>query len=111
MKDDIRTQYHPKSGLPDRIDHFEDYGRDEDAIEDILHDLEPTAKFGTQTEFEFAEVALKGRLNNPEIDGMLKVIQKVNKDDSDFRFRTHRDVDAAWDIASRWYASVSVVRR
>ncbi|KAF7796383.1 hypothetical protein EIP86_007560 [Pleurotus ostreatoroseus] len=78
--------YHLKSGLPDRIDHFEDYERDKDAIEDILHDFEPTAKFDTQIEFELVEVALKGHLNNPEIDGMLKVIQKVNKDDSDFRF-------------------------
>ncbi len=105
--DDIRTTFHPSSGLPPRVDHFEDYGKDEDAIKPIVSDSEPTSKFGTQTEFEFAEVILQARLNNGEVDRLLQVIQKI-QNGAAFALRTHNDVQKAWDTASKWHASVSV---
>lgn len=99
------TIYHPHSGLPPTIEHFEDYGRDEDAIRTILVDRDPTSKFGSLAEFEFAELVLQASLNRKTIDRLLTIVLAI-RDGAEFSFRKHTDIEAAWDTASRWHAPV-----
>ena len=104
--DDILTEYHPQSGLPPKVAHFEDYGRDEDSIEDLLVHRDPTATFGSRVEFEFAELALEACLNRKQLDRLLAIVHKI-RSGAEFRFRKHQDVEDAWDIAAKWHVPVS----
>lgn len=103
--DDIMTIYHPHSGLQPTIEHFEDYGRDEDAIRTILVDSDLTSKFGSLAEFEFAELVLQASLNRKTIDRLLTIVLAI-RDGAEFSFRKHTDIEAAWDTASCWHAPV-----
>ncbi len=106
--DDIVTVYHPNSGLHSKVEHFEDYGRDEDMLHDVPIDMDPTAKFGTRIEFKFAELVLQCGLNNPQVDRLLKLVREIREaDEASFKFRTHNDIKAAWDVATQWYTPVS----
>ena len=107
-QDDIATVFHPSSGIPPKVEHFEDYGRDEDAIRDIAVDMDPTAKFGTRTEFKFAELILECGLNTPQTNRLLKLISEI-RNGAPFGFRTNKDVQAAWDHATSFYTPVSTV--
>ncbi|KAJ3555947.1 hypothetical protein NM688_g2296 [Phlebia brevispora] len=102
--DDIMTIYHPASGLSAKIEHFGDYGADEDAIRDHVSDFHLTAKFGSQVEFEFAELILDAGLNHKETDRLLKIVHKIRAG-APFSFKTHTDIESAWDTAGRWHAS------
>lgn len=98
------TVYHPHSGIPPRIDHFEDYGHDE-ACQSVLVDCDPTSRFGSRTEFNFAELVLQASLNRQQIDRLLDVVDEI-RNGAPFTFRKHSDIEKAWDIASRWHAPV-----
>lgn len=74
--DDIMTVYHPHSGTAPTIHHFEDYGRDEDALHTILVDSDPTSKFGSRVEFDLAELILEASMNRQLTDSLLNIIHR-----------------------------------
>ncbi|KAJ3548840.1 hypothetical protein NM688_g5244 [Phlebia brevispora] len=100
---DIMTVYHPHANLPPKIEHLKDHGRSSISNHALPVDDDPTSKFGTCAEFEFAEIILEAALNHKQIDRLLAVIHAI-RDGASFGFHNHADVEAAWNTASRWYA-------
>ncbi|KAF7789434.1 hypothetical protein EIP86_000378 [Pleurotus ostreatoroseus] len=98
--DDIKTRYHPHAGLATRIDHFEDYGHEDDNIKPTTVDHDPLSSFGTRVEFDFAEIALEACLNRTQLDALLSVVDRIRKGEP-FGFRKSKDVEAAWERASQ----------
>lgn len=103
--DDIRTEYHPHSTLPPRIDRFEEYGREDDHPRPTSADCHPLDGFGTRAEFDFAELALEAALNHPQIDRLLEIIDNI-RNGAPFTFHKYKDVETAWEIASQSHAGV-----
>lgn len=97
--DDIRTEYHPSSKRPTRIDAFEEFGRTSTPPTSV-HSRRPWLPFHSKAEFEFAEVALQSAMSNKQLDALINVVHTLIKGKEAFEVKNHRDVQALWDRAS-----------
>ncbi|KAI0030092.1 hypothetical protein K488DRAFT_54986 [Vararia minispora EC-137] len=98
--DDIRTEYHPRSGRDTETVHFDDYGRKQTLSEPV-----PAAKpwkpsFKTREDFELAEIMLEACVNETLTDRLLKIFQSCAEDRGKVTFRSYSDVKQAWEHAS-----------
>ena len=97
--DDIRTEYHPSSNRPTRIDAFEEFGRTS-APPAPVHSHRPWLPFHSKAEFEFVEVALQSAMSNKQLDTLINIVHTLIKGNNTFEVKNHRDVQALWDRAS-----------
>ncbi|KAI0035349.1 hypothetical protein K488DRAFT_43506 [Vararia minispora EC-137] len=98
--DDIRTEYHPRSGRQTETVHFDDYGRKQ-----TLSNPVPTAEpwkpsFKTREDFELAEIMLEACMNETLTDRLLKIFQSCAEGRGKVTFRSYSDVNQAWEHAS-----------
>ena len=100
------TIYHPNAKIEPTVEHFDQYGRNEDPEDPNVVDLDPTSEFGSRVEFEFAELVLEAALNRKQITRLLNIVNKI-KDGAEFRFSKHTDIESAWKRASARYTPVS----
>lgn len=115
QENDIRRDFHEKSGQPSEFSTFEDYSKNthnpsksSTRIPTTPETSEtPWKPFGSYSEFEFAEVALEAALNTRQVDKLLKIMQRCIRKDDDFSLHTHNDLTSAWKDAA---AMVSPVR-
>jgi hypothetical protein len=108
--DDIRTEFHPNSGLPPRIDHFSDYRAQADTVRKPPPDKTPWRPFRSRTDFEFAEIALKASLNKDLTDALIKLIHRCAKEKGSFTLKNHSDLSELWEKASGKVTKVSFHR-
>ncbi|KAI0033052.1 hypothetical protein K488DRAFT_48524 [Vararia minispora EC-137] len=98
--DDIRTEYHPRSGRETETVHFDDYGRKQTPPDSI-----PAAKpwkpsFETREDFELTEIMLEACMNETLTDRLLKIFESCAEDRGKVTFRRYSDVKQAWEHAS-----------
>ena len=97
--DDIRTEYHPSSGLPTRVDAFEDFDRTT-TPPTAVYNLSPWLPFHSKAEFEFAEVALQTAMSNKQLDALINVVHTLMEGKEAFKIKNHCDVQTLWNGAS-----------
>ncbi|KAG1842975.1 hypothetical protein DFJ58DRAFT_665554, partial [Suillus subalutaceus] len=75
--DDIQVQYHPNSGCPTQVYHFEDYrcGPGAPAAPPKV-DPEPWCPFRTHIDFEVAELAHEAALTHEQTDRFIRLIHR-----------------------------------
>lgn len=98
--DDIRTEYHPASGLPTTTEAFEEYGKKADESSRAHPHTEPWAPFNTRADFELAELALEAALTARQVNALVKLITDCVDKKSSITIRNHADLKAAWETAS-----------
>ena len=99
--DDIKVEYHPRSGRGTRFFHFEDYER-ERAPQQTSYDgfNKPYAPFNSLEDFKFAEIALEAGLKKAQIETLLNIIKGAREGSSAFTLRSWDDMSLAWDKAA-----------
>ncbi|KAG2112398.1 uncharacterized protein F5147DRAFT_572506, partial [Suillus discolor] len=97
--DDIQVQYHPNSGRPTQVYHFEDYrcGPGTPAAPPKV-DPEPWRPFRTRIDFEVAELAHEAALTHEQTDWFIKLIHRSRC--KLFTLQNCKDVRDTWDAAS-----------
>lgn len=111
--DDFKIEYHPSLQQSPRICRFHEYQRDRPAglsrDELLAHLDQPWRPFSTRSDFEFAELALRTGMSAKDVDDMLSLIRRVASGDTpDLTFRSHADISAAWENASRSHSQVCI---
>ncbi|KAI0029063.1 hypothetical protein K488DRAFT_57253, partial [Vararia minispora EC-137] len=98
--DDIRTEYHPRSGRVTETVHFEDYGRKQ-TLPIPVPSAEPwKPSFKTREDFELAEIMLEASMNETLSDRLLKIFRSCAEDRGKVTFRNYSDVKQSWEHAS-----------
>ncbi|KAG1834044.1 hypothetical protein DFJ58DRAFT_719382 [Suillus subalutaceus] len=97
--DDIQVRYHPNSGCPTQVYHFEDYrcGPGAPAAPPKV-DPEPWCPFRTRIDFEVAELAHEAALTHEQTDRFIKLIHRSRCEL--FMLWNRKDVQDMWDAAS-----------
>lgn len=105
LLDDIRVEYHPNSGRKPEVFHFEDYRRDRPSV-GPMGDVPPWHPFSCRDDFEFAEAVQKAGMKAEQVDVLLKILWRVRDRESEFSFRSHCDMELAWQQAAILHPSV-----
>ena len=100
MRDDIKTIYHPHSGLGSRIQRFQDYGTDHPLDNKSLVDKEPWRPFRSRLDFEVAELALATHMNNDEVNTLCSLIHHAANGIEKFTIQGSRDLNNLWQLAA-----------
>ncbi|KAG1865546.1 hypothetical protein DFJ58DRAFT_838652 [Suillus subalutaceus] len=99
--DTFKTEYHPHSGHAPIIESFSVYGTNKpETTQSPVIDDEPWQPFSCRADFEFAELAHRAALSKDQTNELLKFIWRVADGRTNFTFKTHNDVSAAWTRAS-----------
>lgn len=111
--DDIKVEYHPQSQRDPKLFRFEEFTRSHDraGINPAAFDSDPWKPFKSRDDFEFAEICLEAGLTKDQITALLCTFEKVKAGTSQLSFKTYRDVEAAWELASHMHTQVSVQLR
>ncbi|KAG0695732.1 hypothetical protein DFH29DRAFT_786850, partial [Suillus ampliporus] len=97
--DDIKVEYHPSSGCPTQVYHFEDYGCGAGAPTAVPKaDPEPWNLFRTHIDFEVAELAHEAGLSYEQLDRLIELVHRSKFEL--FILRNHKDVQDMWEVAS-----------
>ncbi|KAF7973288.1 hypothetical protein HWV62_15663 [Athelia sp. TMB] len=102
-KDDIRTEYHPRTGRAARVARFDEYGREETTPSTRPIDETPWAPFfRTRLDFELAEVMQEAALNREQISRLISLIHQAgsHKDGQGFTITSYSDLKTSWDNAA-----------
>ncbi|KAG1900690.1 uncharacterized protein F5891DRAFT_980264 [Suillus fuscotomentosus] len=97
--DNIKVEYHPNSGRPTKVYHFEDYGHGPGAPP-VVPEADPTPwqPFRTCIDFEVAELAHDAGLSHEQLDGLIHLIHRSRIEL--FTLKNCKDVRDTWDTAS-----------
>ncbi|RDB28873.1 hypothetical protein Hypma_015251 [Hypsizygus marmoreus] len=99
--DDIKTEYHPNSGRPTRIDRFESYRRNiPSTFPKPPPDKEPWKPFKSRFDFEFAEFALEAALNEHQIDVLISLFRRCEGEHEALTITNFAELCRIWDFAS-----------
>lgn len=98
--DDIKVEYHPKSGRPTTIHPFEEFKRNTQQEPDIPPSSEPWSPFKSRADFEFAEIVLQASLNTRHTDALIKLFRRVVDEQAEFTFTSHADLKRSFDTAA-----------
>lgn len=104
--DDIKTEYHPHSGLPPAISRFEDFERYREPTRIKPIDEEPWKPFPSRFDFEIAEFALEVGLTKEQTNRFLGFFQRMTAKPSVADF-SH--LCSLWDAVSHRHAMVRVL--
>ncbi|KAG2073422.1 hypothetical protein BDR04DRAFT_1152194 [Suillus decipiens] len=102
--DDIKVEYHPKSGIPTKVQAFGDFKCQPAHYSSWLipdPDMHPWHPFKSCLEFNVAEIVLEAALNNKQTDCLLDICHCCAQKSEKFTFHNHKDVCAKWDAASQ----------
>lgn len=98
--DDIRTEYHPRSGLPSKVERFEDYKGQATTAPTLQPSKKPWLPFRSRVDFEFSEIALKAALNKNAVDALITLIHRCVDEKGLFTLNNHADISKLWEMAS-----------
>lgn len=101
-KDDIRTEYHPKSARPPTIDPFHLYGHAAPAqacLSDSNDERKPWSPFRERLDYEIAELLLEATLNEKQIAKFLTFFHRCRAGEP-FTIMNYQDYHSTWELAS-----------
>ncbi|CAA7262545.1 unnamed protein product [Cyclocybe aegerita] len=104
-KDDIKIQYHLKSGKPEEIYHFHEYSPTKPNNVDIPVDTEPWRPFHTQLDFELAELMLDTHMNATQTETLLSLIHQCIKCPDSLTISNMKDLNRVWEQARKTCAT------
>ena len=113
MPDDMKTEYHPRSGIPTKIERFEEFRQKRQAAgptsrDDVLTDPQPWRPFKTRTDFEFAELVHEANLSKKKVKRMIRIIRRVSQS-PEFTLKTYEDIKEKWESAAKQHTVVSAL--
>ncbi|KAG5640562.1 hypothetical protein DXG03_008069 [Asterophora parasitica] len=95
--DDIKTEYHPNSKKPTRIDAFSDYCMQDGCEIKPPQISEPWQPFCTRANFELAEIAIDAQLNQDHIARIIDLIRRCVDGHAEFTLSGNNDLQRIWD--------------
>ncbi|KAF8833931.1 hypothetical protein BDN67DRAFT_992758 [Paxillus ammoniavirescens] len=101
--DDIRTEYHPHSGLPPTTKHFSEFSRKHFIKPQRLgSDCDPWHPFHYCLDFEVAELALEAALSKDQTSHLIKILHCIARDREMFSLNSYKDLHQTWNAVGRW---------
>jgi hypothetical protein len=97
--DSIKTEYHPHSARPHRIEKFEDY-KERDTTNIPLPSTDPWRPFQSKVDFEFAEIVLEACLSKNQAEKLISIVQRCQTGDEQLNIGSHKQLCETWDQAS-----------
>lgn len=100
--DDIRTEYHPRSGRAPVIASFEQFGKTETLVDtEPPVNMCPWTPFRTRLDFEMAEFILDAALNERQTKTLFSLLDRVAGKYEEFTITNHDDLKNMWKLASK----------
>ncbi|EDQ99267.1 uncharacterized protein LACBIDRAFT_335192 [Laccaria bicolor S238N-H82] len=97
--DDIKVEYHPQSGKPTHVYHFEDYTTSSEGTANMPVDPEPWRPFRSRLDFEIAELILNTHMNKSQTNQLLSLIHQCIQRPSEFTLENSTDLECVWENA------------
>ncbi|KAG2345160.1 hypothetical protein BDR05DRAFT_975302 [Suillus weaverae] len=101
QQDDIRTEYHPRSGIPMKTDHFADF-RCHTAAPSLAPKNTPWEPFTLHIDFDFTELVLKANLTKLQTNELIGLIRHSALER--FSVTDYDSICKLWDAASSRHA-------
>jgi hypothetical protein len=108
QRDDIRTEYHPRSTLPTRVDCFADFRRHTDTRSKLPENSTPWSPFGSRLDFEVAELTLQAHLTKEQTNTLIGLIRRSAFEK--FSLTDYDGICKIWDAAASRHADVSLLK-
>ncbi|KAG2063088.1 hypothetical protein BDR04DRAFT_1131147 [Suillus decipiens] len=109
LKDDIRTEYHPHSGIPMKTDHLANF-RCHTAAPLLIHkNTTPWELFTSHINFDFAELVLKASLTKLQTNELISLIHCSAL--KRFSVTDYDSICKLWDAASSCHAKVTQFKK
>ncbi|KAG1731406.1 hypothetical protein EDB19DRAFT_2008263 [Suillus lakei] len=102
QQDDIRTEYHPHSGIPTKTDHFADFRCHTAAPSLVSENTTPWEPFSSRIDFDFAELILKANLTKLQTNELIGLIRRAVLER--FSVTDYDGICKLWDAASSRHA-------
>ena len=105
---DVHIQYHPHSKRDTKVsgqEALELTGDDTRLIEPLYK--EPWLPFCSREDFEFAEITHQVKMNQPQINNLLKLLHRCQQGPGKVTLQNYKDIKQSWDIASKMLTEVS----
>lgn len=97
--DDIRIEYHPKSGRETEAFAFEDFVRGApDSALPVGPD--PWLPFRTREDFEFTELVLEAKMSKAEVNSLISLFNRCKGENSRFTLSSYDDMHQILATAS-----------
>ena len=101
--DDIKTEYHPFSGLQPSVQPFQDYIPTQSPCPDPSIPNEPWQPFRSRLDFEIAELILGTNMNTKQINTLCSLFRRAISGTENFTLRGDKDLRNIWShAASKW---------
>ena len=108
--DDIRTEFHPRSGKATVTSHFEDYGHQiKDCMWVVVND-ELWHPFRNRLDFDITNFSLRNALNKEETNALLSLLKRAREDEA-VTLSSHADMYDILEGASRVLTPVGIWKR
>ena len=109
----IKIEYHPHSGKTPRIltpEEFKTFLMSDGDSPTMPLNKEPWHPFCSREDFELAEIAHSASLSSAQLDTLVKLIKRCEKNPGALTFKGAQDVEQSWEDASRLLMPVSSFR-
>jgi hypothetical protein len=104
---DIKIEYHPNTKrFPDNIP-LNEYQARQKSKAPHSNTRRPWKPFGTRSEFEFAEVALRAGLTKNQVNSLIQVMRRCFQGEDSFDIRDHEHLCTIWNAGSILHTMVS----
>ena len=105
----VRIEYHPKSKRGSRILSPEEFKAFSSNNEEptVPLDGQPWRPFRSREDFKFAELAHAAALSKGQIDTLVKLIKRCERNPGSLTFEGVKDVEQSWEDASKLLTPVS----
>ncbi|KAG0703025.1 hypothetical protein DFH29DRAFT_982086 [Suillus ampliporus] len=100
--DDIRTEYHPHSGITTKTDRFTDFRHHTAARSKAPENPTPWEPFSSRIDFDFAELVLKANLMKLQTDELISLVRRTAFEN--FSVTDYDSICKMWDAASPRHA-------
>ena len=99
-EDDIKTEYHPNSNIPETIKPFEEFGFRKLAEHKPPQNFYPWRPFRTRLDFEVAEFSLNAGLSENLTSSLIGLLEKCSQHKDNFTVKSSKELNELWNIAS-----------
>ena len=108
--DDIKVEYHPRSGRPTQLFQFNEYMNQlpESNSADIPPDPEPWKPFRSWLDFELAELILDTHMNKNQTNALITLIHQCISEPQSFTLKNESDLSKIWQNAATRATAVSI---
>ncbi|KAG2156529.1 uncharacterized protein EDB93DRAFT_1101423 [Suillus bovinus] len=99
---DIKTKYHPRSGIAMKIDHIADFHHHAATCSQVPENLIPWEPFSSRIDFNFVELVLKTNLTKVQTNELISLICHTAFEQ--FSVTDYNSICKMWDAASPRHA-------